>query len=64
MDPSGPEALSCRGSIISARLVVNQADDDVPHDRLHCLIRNNWTTSWFQADFVGSGKWFRRIIPG
>src|ERR1700733_4806933 len=60
MEPSGPEALSCSGSIISATLVVNQADDDVPHDRLHCLIHDHRTASWFQADFVGSGKWFRR----
>jgi hypothetical protein len=63
MQPSGSEALSCGGSIISVRLVVNQVDDDVPHDRLHCLINSDWTASWFQADFVGFGKWFRRIIP-
>ena len=60
MEASGPEALSGSGSIISARLVVNQADDDVPHDRLQCLICNHWTTSWLQADFVRSRN---RVSP-
>jgi hypothetical protein len=61
MEVSGPE-VSGSGSIISARPAINQADDDVPHDRLHCLISNHQTASWFQADFVVSGKWFRLIL--
>jgi hypothetical protein len=48
------------GEIFLAGLVVNQADDECPHDRTSLFDRGRYSGALFQDAFVASGKWFRR----
>jgi hypothetical protein len=41
------------------RAAIEQADDDVPHDRLHCLIEDNKSGPLFQAGFVEEKNGFK-----
>jgi hypothetical protein len=55
MVPLYPELLQRPrgGHVFPARAVVNQAEDDVPHDRTRCLTGSFDTACSFQADFAG-----------
>jgi hypothetical protein len=48
------------GQIFLAGLVVDQVDDECPHDRTS-LFDQGLGASPLQADFFGSGKWFRQV---
>jgi hypothetical protein len=50
------------GQIVLAGLLVDQADDECPHDRTPLLIDPNRILDLFQAGFVGAGKWFREGV--
>src|ERR1700688_3154069 len=60
--PAAPllPALSDGGQRSSARLAIEQADDDVQHDRTPLFDRCQLSRSSFQDRFVDAGKWFRR----
>jgi hypothetical protein len=48
------------GEIFAAGLVVNQADDESPHDRTPLFDRGWCSGALFQDVFVEGGKWFRQ----
>jgi hypothetical protein len=60
--PAAPllPALSDGGQRSSARLAIEQADDDVQHDRTPLFDRCQLSRSSFQDRFADAGKWFRR----
>jgi hypothetical protein len=48
------------GEIFATGLVVNQVDDECPHDRTSLFDRGRYSGTLFQDVFVAVGKWFRR----
>ena len=69
---SSPQVIQCallprRGKVFPARLVVNQVDDDVPHDRtplfdpsmLIAAIRFPASSRDHENGFVIAAEWFR-----
>src|SRR5258707_7490431 len=62
---SSPQVIQCGllprcGKVFPARLVINQVDDDVPHDRTPLLIRGCDTSHSFPGVFAGPRKWLRQ----
>ena len=60
--PSKPSVLVPNDfcEIFAAGLVVDQADDECPHDRTPLFDRGRYSGALFQDAFVAGGKWFRR----
>jgi hypothetical protein len=60
--PSEPAVLVLHqfSEIFAAGLIVNQADDECPHDRTPLFDRARYSGALFQDAFVATGKWFRR----
>jgi len=72
--PSSPQVIQCAllprcGKVFPARLVVNQVDDDVPHDRtplfdpwvLIPVIRFPVSSRDHENGFVSATEWFRGL---
>jgi hypothetical protein len=60
--PSKPSVLVPNDfcEIFAAGLVVDQANDECPHDRTPLFDRGWYSGALFQDAFVMGGKWFRR----
>src|SRR5664279_4792349 len=58
--PSDPPSLMPRhiGEVFLAGMVVNQADDEGPHDRTPLLIKREARPPLFPEYFAGRLKWF------